>query len=276
MLSRGVQTALDKYGYDYPYENTAAIFLNDDFTVGNLECPITSFNNPVHKDKRFLFRADPQNASALKKAGFDCMILANNHSMDQDSRGLSDTMEYLKNNGIAFVGAGDNSGADFSYIFEKNGIKIGFLAYSIFPPEGYFYDASKADIQYTGIAKQEELGADLKKLDCDFKIVYFHWGVEYEPFINDKQRILGHKAIDSGADLVVGTHPHVIQPHEIYNGKYIFYSLGNFIFDKQIPKGTDETMILQITVNKHGIQGIHIIPALIKHSQVILSDNEAR
>lgn len=267
MLSRSVQGYLDQYGYDYPYEEVEEIFLNDDLTIGNLECPITDDENSADKTKRFIFRADVENAVALKKAGFDCLNLANNHSMDYLSGGLHDTMVNLEDNGLAFVGAAENSSLNSSYIFQKNGIKVGVLAYSMLPPEGFFYNKDKPTIQYISNVDSVRLEKDLASLECDFKIVYFHWGIEYQPYKSENQELMAKKAIDWGADLVVGAHPHVQQDVEIYNGKYIYYSLGNFVFDRQIPPRTDESVILQVTINKDGVMGMEDIPVKIEKAK---------
>ncbi len=267
MLSRSVQGYLDEYGYDYPYEEVREIFLNDDLTIGNLECPITDVTNAADKTKRFIFQADEENAVALKRAGFDCLNLANNHSMDYLSQGLHDTMVHLENNELAFVGAAENSSINTSYHFKKNGIKVGILAYSMFPPEGYFYNENKPTIQYISNLDTSPLESDLASLDVDFKIVYFHWGIEYQPYKSESQELMAKKAIDLGADLIVGAHPHVQQDVEIYNGKYIYYSLGNFIFDRQIPPGTDEGMILQVTIDKNGVLEIEEMPVKIEKAK---------
>ncbi len=269
MLSRGVQTYLEEYGYDYPYEDVSSIFLQDDLTIGNLECPITDRGSAANKAKRFLFKADAQNASALKRAGFDCLNLANNHSMDYTSPGLHDTMAHLEENGLAYVGASENASAKKPYIFEKNGIRVGLLAYSALPPEGYFFNEDQPTVQYVGTLDFSGLEEDIASVDCDFLIVYFHWGVEYQRYKSDTQELIAKKAIDSGADFVVGAHPHVLQKPEIYQGRYIYYSLGNFIFDKQIPPGTDETMILQITLDRNGLKGVKEIPAMIRKAKAV-------
>lgn len=276
MLSRSVQDYLDQYGYDYPYSEVRELFLEDDLTIGNLECPITDDENAADKTKRFIFRADPENGAALKRGGFDCLILANNHSMDYLSSGLYDTMVNLKNNGILFAGAAEDSSSDSSCVFEKNGIKVGILAYSMLPPEGFFYNKDKPTIQYISNSDFSQLGKDLSDLDCDFKIVYFHWGTEYQPYKSENQELMAKKAIDSGADLVVGSHPHVQQEVEIYNGSYIYYSLGNFIFDRQIPPGTDEGVILQVTVNKKGVLSTAKIPVKIQKAKPTLIDDKER
>ena len=264
MLSRGLLGYLDEYGYDYPYEDVKEFFLNDDLTVGNLECPITDRDSAADKTKRFVFRADAENAAALKRAGFDCLNLANNHSMDYLSGGLADTMDHLNAQGLSFTGAAENASADSSFVFEKNGISVGLLAYSALPPEGFFYNEDKPTVRYISTTNLSRLDEEIAALDCDFTIVYFHWGIEYQPYKSETQTTIAEKAIDAGADFVVGTHPHVLQAPEMYQDKYIYYSLGNFIFDRQIPPGTDESMILQITVDKSGVTGVKEIPVIIK------------
>lgn len=267
MLSRGVQKYLEEYGYDYPYGDVSERFLRDDLTIGNLECPITENENAANKARRFLFRADRENAAALKRAGFDCMNLANNHSMDYMSAGLHDTMRYLDDSGLPYVGASENASLKKPFIFEKNGIRVGVLAYSALPPEGYFFHEDRPTIQYISTMDFSGLEEDIAAVECDFLIVYFHWGIEYQRYKSDMQELIAKKAIDLGADFVVGSHPHVLQEPEIYRDKYIYYSLGNFVFDSQVPPGTDETMILQITVGRHGLTGVEEIPLVIRQGK---------
>lgn len=268
MLSRGVQRYLEEYGYDYPYEDVSELFLQDDLTIGNLECPITDNGNNANKAKRFLFKADKDNAAALKRAGFDCLNLANNHTMDYMSSGLHDTMACLDEQGLAYVGASENADLKKPYIFEKNGISVGVLAYSALPAEGYFFNKDKPSIQYISTMDFSGMEEDIAEAECDFLIIYFHWGIEYQPYKSDTQELIAKKAIDSGADFVVGAHPHVLQEPELYKDKYIYYSLGNFIFDKQIPPGTDETMILQLTLDHQGLVSVKEIPAVIKKGRI--------
>lgn len=268
MLSRGVQRYLEEYGYDYPYEDVSELFLQDDLTIGNLECPITDNGNNANKAKRFLFKADKDNAAALKRAGFDCLNLANNHTMDYMSSGLHDTMACLDEQGLAYVGASENAALKKPYIFEKHGIRVGVLAYSALPAEGYFFNKDKPTIQYISTMDFSGMEEDIAEAECDFLIVYFHWGIEYQPYKSDTQELIAKKAIDSGADFVVGAHPHVLQEPELYKDKYIYYSLGNFIFDKQIPPGTDETLILQLTLDHQGVVSVKEIPAVIKKGRI--------
>lgn len=277
MLSRGVQEWIEDYGYEYPYEQVKQYFLEDDLTIGNLECPITETKRAADKTKRFLFRADPQNAKALKYAGFDCMNLANNHTMDFLSQGLKDTMFYLRECGIESVGAAENAHSHKPYVFEKNGVRIGLWAYSAFPPEGFFFQGEEETVRYISTMDLSALETDLKTLEClecDVKIVYFHWGREYQPYISEQQETLAKKAVDYGADFVVGSHPHVLQEAGEYKGVPIYYSLGNFVFDRQIPSGTDKSVILQIVAGRDGIEKIREIPVEIRKGQPVPIESE--
>lgn len=275
MLSRGVEEYLKEYGYDYPYEDVREIFLQDDFTIGNLECPLTNGEGSAQKSIRFLFKGDVENAAALKRAGFDCLNLANNHSMDSLSDGLLDTMLLLEENGLLYTGASANFTLPTSCVYEKKGIRVGILAYSALPPEGFFFNGEKPTIQYISSLDLSGLEKDIASLDCDFTILYFHWGEEYLPYKSDTQEMIAKKAIDAGADFVVGTHPHVLQESEVYQGKQIYYSLGNFIFDRQIPPGTDESMILQITINRKGLLDIEEIPVKIHQAKPLIRERSA-
>ena len=146
---------------------------------------------------------------------------------------------------------------------------MGLLAYSALPPEGYFFNADKPTVQYISTLDFSGLEEDIASVDCDFLIVYFHWGIEFQRYKSEMQELIAKKAVDLGADFVVGAHPHVLQEPEVYKGRYIYYSLGNFIFDKQIPPGTDETMILQITVGRDGLRDVREIPAVIRKGKAV-------
>lgn len=253
MFSRGVECYINENGYDYPYKNLKNIFLSDDLTIVNLECPITQYGRGADKTSRFVFKADSENAAAMKRAGIDLCNLANNHTMDYRSEGLKDTMEGLSEEGVDYLGAGNTAGSDMSYIYEKDGFKIGILAYTLFPPEGFVYNEKNPTVNYLlefDDFKRDRIKSDLENMKADFKIIYFHWGIEYEPFAGEMQKSLARASIDEGADFVVGAHPHVIQENEVYKGKYIYYSLGNCIFDRQLPKGTDEGLLLKVKIDK--------------------------
>jgi len=269
LLDRGVGEKIETYGYEYPYDNIKDILRDSDITLGNLECVISSRGMPALKMKNLLFRAAPDNVSALKDAGFNVLNLANNHCMDYGREGLIDTIEYLNSAGIKTFGAGKNreSARKPLYIKTKNTV-IGFLGFSAFPSEGYFFLEDQPDVAQVDI---KSIGEEVRsaKEKCDVLIVSFHWGREFDYYPVESQKSAAHISLESGADIVVGHHPHVIQGVEVYKDKPIFYSLGNFVFDRQIPRGTDETIMLELEIEKGKIKEIELVPVKIIDCQPI-------
>jgi len=269
LLDRGVAAEMKKSGADYPYREVSEVFLSDDITIANLECPLTRAGGGAMKAKRFVFKADPDHAKSLKDAGFDVLMLANNHTMDYVSTGLADTMSALDAAGLFHAGAGKSTDEIKPCYITKNGICVGVLSYSSLPPEGLIHDKDSATIAYarTGYLDGMKSEIDRAKEQCDFLIVYFHWGAEFHHDVSEMQIEIAHAAVNSGASAVIGAHPHVLQGKEIYKGTPIYYSLGNFVFDKQIPDATDESLIVQFTVGKDGILAIHELPVVIESCQ---------
>lgn len=267
LLDRGVRREITDNGYDYPYLKVRSVLSSADITFGNLECPISDQGNPIYKRPDIIFRADKENASELRNAGFDILNLANNHTMDYGGTALMDTINVLAENNIIPLGAGQNKASAHELVFiNKKGLKIGFLGYSAFPPEGYVSlddnpDVSKADLDT--VIKE----VNVAKKQCDFLVVSFHWGTEYEFYEGEIQKQYAHAAIDSGADLILGHHPHVLQGLEWYKDKPILYSLGNFIFDRQLQNGTDETVIAMIRIMDKKVKSVELIPIQIVNAQ---------
>jgi poly-gamma-glutamate capsule biosynthesis protein CapA/YwtB (metallophosphatase superfamily) len=192
----------------------------------------------------------------LIDSGVDIVALANNHSTNFGVKVFSDMLSLLKEKGILTVGGGENiSEAEKVTIIEKNGQKWAFLNWNA------IVGAVSAKDDVPGVAqismkpwaktdseedfkKVEQAISDAKKVS-DVVIVEFHWGVEYVTNQLDSQRTLARRSIDAGADLIIGTHPHAVQGSEIYMGKYITYSLGNFIFDQEWSQGTKEGTVLE-------------------------------
>lgn len=274
LLDRGVGKAIQKNGLAYPYEKIKPYLQGADIAAANLECPVTCKGAPVLKDRNLIFRAGIANAAALKDAGFDLLNLANNHIMDYGSAGLTETLDTLQKAGISTVGAGaDCEKAREPVFIEKNGIKFGFLGYTTFPAEGYFYFPDRPD---TAKLIEDGLASEIAaaRRNCDILVVSFHWGREFDHFPGNEQVKIAHAAIDNGADLVIGHHPHVLQGVEKYKDRLIFYSLGNFVFDRQIPEGTDETVLLNIRASDKGVESAELIPVEIKDCQPVSADNE--
>jgi len=217
-------------GYDYPFETTKPLYLDSDIVIGNLEGPLTSQGNPV-LDKYYVYRT-PINkvAPALAQAGFDIVTLANNHSLDYGITGLRDTIISLEKHHIAHIGAGRTlKEARKAHVFERNGLKIGFLGYPLTFPEEYWANEKQGG---TSFAREEFMREDLqilrKKVDCI--VVSFHWGRELQTELRPYQTRMGRMAIDEGADVVIGHHPHIMQGIERYKNGVLLYSLGNYVF----------------------------------------------
>lgn len=272
LLDRGVRAQI-KNDYDYPYRKVKNVLGGADITFGNLECPITNDGTPALKRPSLLFRAEPENAIAIKKAGFDILNLANNHTMDYGSEGIINTMKTLKKYNVNYIGGGhDYREARKPLYIKKKGCKIGFLGYSIFPPEGYISFSDRADVAKVYIETLKEEVESAKK-NCDFLVVSFHWGKEFEFYAGKMQKELAHTVVDSGGDLILGHHPHVLQGIEKYKNSLIFYSLGNFVFDRQIPNGTDETIIVKFKIKNKKLQEVNIIPIKIKNCQPYVAED---
>lgn len=274
LLDRGVGEYIEESGYDYPYAGIKEEIIKGDIAIANLECPLTDSGNAVLKRPELIFKGSKLNGSALKGAGFNLLNLANNHTMDQGREGLTNTIKVLKSSGIVTLGAGmTRSEARKPVFIEKGNTRIGFLGYSDFPPEGYMYDENKADVARVDM---KSLGEEVKaaREQCDFLVVSFHWGKEFDFYPGDRQREMAHAAVENGAGLIIGHHPHVLQRVEEYKGKLIFYSLGNFVFDRQLPKGTDESVIIDITVDGGGWKETRIIPVSIEDCKPIIAQGQ--
>lgn len=214
-------------GPDYFFKNVRSILEEDDLSIINLEGTFT--DSDQRQEKTFAFKADPEYVSILTGSSIEAANLANNHSRDYGEESYTDTVETLEQAGIA------SFGYDQVDILEVNGVKIGLT--------GIYELAEHLD-------KQEEVRtniAALKEAGAQVIIVNFHWGIEKEYLPNDTQKTLAHLAIDEGADLVIGHHPHVLQGIERYKGKYIAYSLGNFSFGGNSNPSDKDTMIFQQT-----------------------------
>jgi len=228
MLARGVASICDTAGDFYPFAGTFDILNDADLLTGNIETTISDRGIPM--EKKYVFRANPEFANILSRVGFDCLTFANNHAFDYGKDAFFDTIRLLEKSGVKVVGAGENI---YSMLEPKQlnikGYIIGFLGFNAtgtnFLGERN-WGCAPASKEYIRKAVPSA------KQSCDILIVHFHWGEE-DSFLPDEEQIeLAHETIELGADIVIGSHPHRIQPVEFYKGGIIFYSLGNFIFDQ--------------------------------------------
>jgi poly-gamma-glutamate capsule biosynthesis protein CapA/YwtB (metallophosphatase superfamily) len=201
------------------------VFQNDDLTIVNMEGPLT--NRTTRAEKTFAFKGSPDYVSVLKEGSVEAASLANNHSFDYGNDAFWDTFLTLGNAGIMPFGYEE------SPVMTVKDIPVGLVGINVL-------EGGAESVLLPQLKKVKEQGAQLI-------IVYFHWGSELDTYPDEDQRYLAHTAIDNGAHLVLGSHPHVIQGTETYNGRTICYSLGNFCFGGNSNPSDKDTMIFRQT-----------------------------
>ena len=229
LLGGSAAPTVQRTGFAYPFRTTEIHIKQADIALANLEAPLTS-RGEKHPDKKFTFRVPSSAAADIRQAGFDLMTLANNHIGDYGEQGVLDTLETLKKAGLGISGAGETlEEARTPYIGEIDGIQLAFLSYSNTFPKSFYAKKNKPG---TAPGYFDYVASDIRKArkSYDHVIVSFHWGGERMNEPKDYQMELGRLAINNGADVVFGHHPHVLQGVELYKGGVIYYSLGNYAF----------------------------------------------
>jgi poly-gamma-glutamate capsule biosynthesis protein CapA/YwtB (metallophosphatase superfamily) len=265
MLAGKGTATYENLGYDHPFASVAHELQTADITIGNLEAPITRYGTEF-TGKKFRFRTSPKAAEAMQRAGFLVLTLANNHIMDFGAVGLRETLRNLNNASILHTGAGENLNmARKSALVRVGEKRIAFLAYSLtFPPE--FYARRHRAGTAPGIGSYFAKDIAKAKSVADHVIVSFHWGAERATGPKPYQITAAYKAINAGADIVIGHHSHVLQGIEFYKGGVIFYSLGNFAFGSTSPS-SDISIIARLTLDK-GIKEVELIPLNVLNSEI--------
>ncbi|MCJ7827938.1 CapA family protein [Patescibacteria group bacterium] len=261
MLARAVtQRMRQKDDFAYPFFHAYPFFSQTDLVWVNLESPFGQ--DCVTTEVGMVFCADSRAVESLIGSGVGLVSLANNHAFNQGQEGLEFTVRLLEEN---FIQA---SGLREPVYWEKNGLKFGFLAYNGVNPKVGAVSWADPEVVSDEVAR-------LKK-ETDLVVVYFHWGQEYtsEPELGGASpyhpRDLAYQAIEAGADLVVGAHPHVVQPVEWYQGKLIVYSLGNFVFDQGWSAATQRGMVGRFTFDPQGLVMASYLPVFLVDFQPIL------
>lgn len=259
MLDRAVKRLMDKNGLLYPIENIRNLLKGTDAVVGNLEGPVVV--DPVYTpDTSLKFNFGLEALNLLHYAKINLVSLANNHTLDKGKDGLTQTKELLSKRKINYFG--DPVGCAEENIYKADGIVLIGLN-KTFP-----INCSREQIKtFVENVRSENTN--------NFIIVFIHWGEEYKPTSNAIQKELAHSMIDSGADLIVGSHPHVVEEIEKYKGKLIFYSLGNFVFDQYFSKETQEGLAIGLELADNKML-IRLFPLGINKSQPYLFDNAER
>ena len=234
--ARSLNAYYEKNGPEYFLKNVKNIFASDDLTIANLEGTFTDLK--TRADKTYAFKGPAEFVKILTSSSVEAVTLANNHSRDYGAQSLTDTRNTLDSAGVIHFGY------DVTKVVDVKGVKVGLVG---------IYEL----IDHTGRAEQVKNNiAKVKSEGAEIVIVIFHWGIERDAAPNSLQTMLGRLAIDEGADLVCGHHPHVLQGIETYKGKNIVYSLGNFCFGGNSNPSDKDTMIFQqtFTITKDGVK----------------------
>ena len=268
MLDRNVGEKIDKYGLDYVFEKLASstndniFFENYDLIGCNLEGAVT--NNGAHYNPvmSYDFAFASELIDQLKNYNFNFFNLANNHFSDQGERGIIETRENLDRLGFNYAGCRDGRVGECSgTVVEITDKRIGIAGFSMV--------YSKFNI-----TEAEKIISNLAST-TDLVIVNIHWGIEYEHYFNSLQKKTAYSLIDVGADIIIGHHPHVVQGIELYQGKLIFYSLGNFVFDQYFSFDTQEGLAVGISINGEQTN-FFLYPLKSKLSQIELMNEEEK
>lgn len=218
----------DSYGPDYFFDNVRSVFEQDDMTIINLECVLTTSDDRV--EKTYNLRGDPEYVQIMTGSSVEACSMGNNHTYDYGESGFQETKRVLEEAGITYAYTQQTG-----MYTTQDGVKVGIVSSSLLSQS-----SERTDMLKEGIRNLREEGADVVIACC-------HWGIEKEYYPTDYQQTTAHALIDAGADLVIGNHPHVLQGVEEYNGRLILYSLGNFCFGGNKNPSDKNTMMFQQT-----------------------------
>lgn len=273
LMDWSVKETIRKEGPDYPFVYVTEEIQNADFAVVNLETAVT-FHDKKDTNQLFNFKSDPISLQGLKNAGFDLVSIANNHTLDFKQKGFLDTLANLHHYELPYMGGGNNREEAYrAHEATIKGKRIKFLAFSRFIPQTYWFAADDRP----GIAEAYNKSSVLPVIrkesqDCDYLFVYMHWGVEKNNKPEPWQRTYAREMIDAGADGIVGSHVHVLQGFEWYNGKPIAYSIGNFLFPDYVKGKNADTGLLTLSIEDGEIR-MSFSPYQIYRDQIIEKDD---
>lgn len=249
MFDRSIRTTIDEKGGDFIFSCIDPTLRDADMMIANLEGPITasssvSVNSTPGGTNNFTFTFATTTAPLLYAHGIRIVNLGNNHIMNFGRAGLEQTKMYLAQAGVQYFGDPDAAEADKVLRTTIHGVPFAFVNWSD-------WTSDKTDHTVAQVREEAAAGRVV--------VVYTHWGEEYIPPIA-RVRELAHQFVDAGASIVIGSHPHVVQEKETYQGKEIYYSIGNFIFDQYWMPSVREGLLLKVTFDKSGVQHIEEIP----------------
>ncbi|KXG75916.1 Capsule biosynthesis protein CapA [Thermotalea metallivorans] len=278
LMDGSVGRYIEKNGVDYPWEKVKEVFSYSDLVLGNLETSVGG-GGQADANKQYTFQSKPATLKGLVNAGIGGISIANNHVLDYGQEGFMETLYHLERSGIKYAGGGRNMEEALQpAIWEIKGMRIGFLAFSrVIYDVSWYAGAKKPGIlsAYDHYAKEVCDIISKTREKVDFLIVSVHWGKELAQYPEENEIKLGRMMIDSGADVIMGHHPHVLQGVEFYNNKPILYSLGNFVFSSS-SQLSRTSMIFNLEINPEGIIKAYVVPVRIHHCQPVpVKDKEA-
>lgn len=260
MLDRYIRTYIDTHSTQKLFEFVQKDITDADITLINLEGPITKNASVVTRDNlQFTFAT--KTAKDLYDIGIDVVSLANNHTHNFGKKGIEETISNLNNAQITYFGSPYNEVASLSKEYTSKNLKVSFVGYHQFENPDF-------EVVTRSIQNEKNKG--------NFVIFYPHWGNEYELVASSFQKNTAQQALDAGADIVLGAHPHVIQNLEIQDQKYIFYSLGNFIFDQWFSKDVQNGLALLLTFKDTSLVSIELKPFFRERYQPKWLENEEK
>jgi len=256
-LGDGPGEAIARHGPRYPWRFAGPILKRADLAVANLECAVSRRGSP--QPKRFVFRGTARALLAAREAGgLDAVSLANNHSGDYGKTALLDTLRNARRAGLRTFGAGRTAAAaGRSRIVTRLGLRIGLVGFSDINPPGFVAGSHSPG---SAAASESAVGRAVhraRRAGAQVVVVYFHWGIEGQFTSTARQRQLARAAIGAGAQVVLGAHPHVLEPVVRHGRGVVAYSLGNFVFTPVRP-GSGRTGILHVDLTRRGVAGVRL------------------
>jgi len=259
LLDRGTRANILRHGVDFPFEEVAGLIRGFDLAYANLESPVSSRGRST--GKLYCFRGDTNFFTGVQNAGFDIISIANNHTIDWGQTAFFDTKDIIEDRGLIPVGFSSAGAAPAPVIVEKNGLRFAFFAAVGFPLRGVVWPLS---LSGPCQADSAALADAVRKIrpDVDFVVVGMHWGEEYvyRPMAENVR--WAHLLVDAGADLIIGSHPHILQSIEVYKDRLILYSLGNFVYD-QHKTYQRQSGVFACVFRKGAIDSAAFIPAFL-------------
>ena len=274
MLGRSIKTKSELNNYEDIFKDVSYLWKDSQYVSGNIESALLDNPEEFEKsDKEIHLYAETKVANLLKNNGFTMANLSNNHLGDFGRQGVISTINAVKSAGLNYVGAGENIDDAATYnIQEINGIKVATIGISDIVPKDFSANRTEAGILSTMYPSYNRLVYEASQ-EADLVVVNLHWGVEYGVDETEEQEKIAKALIDAGADVIIGSHPHVLQPIQTYKDGIIFYSMGNFVFDQGWSR-TKDSMVLNYYINEKGEGTFEVVPVRIENGYPVVTTNK--